>query len=168
MTNRDNSGDDPFDDDEPFNDVFEQMFEQMNEMMEQMGMGGSFEGFRMTNRPGEEPNFERFGEGGDANPFAGFEGFDDASTHVDVLDEGDVVRVVADLPGVEKDDIRVAVSGDELKIQASNEDREYDERVNLSAIVDEDSGEATYNNGVLEITFEKVEDGENDKEIEIE
>jgi len=164
MTDRD----DPFDDDEPFNDVFEQMFEQMNEMMEQMGMGGSFEGFRMTNRPGEEPDFERFGEGEDTNPFVGFEGFDDASTHVDVLDEGDVVRVVADLPGVEKDDIRVAVSGDELKIQASNGDREYDERVNLSAVVDEDTGEATYNNGVLEITFKKVEDGENDKEIEIE
>ena len=161
MTDRDN----PFDEG-PFDDVFEQMFEQMNEMMEEMGMDGNFEGFRMINHPGEEPDFERFGEGAN-NPFAGFEGFDDTRTHVDVLDEGDVVRVVADLPGVEKDDIRVAVSGDELKIQASNDDREYDERVDLSAAVDEESGEATYNNGVLEITFEKVDDGE-DKEIEIE
>lgn len=163
MSDRDN----PFDEG-PFDDVFEQMFEQMNEMMEEMGMEGNFEGFRMTNQPGEEPNFEKFGEGGNTDPFAGFEGFDEASTHVDVLDEGDVVRVVADLPGVGKDDIRVAVSGDELKIQASNEDREYDERVDLSYVVDEDTGEATYNNGVLEITFEKVDDGENDKEIEIE
>ena len=78
------------------------------------------------------------------------------------------MRVVADLPGVEKDDIRVAVSGDKLKIQASNDDREYDERVDLPAAVDEETGEATYNNGVLEISFEKVEEGENDKEIEIE
>ncbi len=165
MTDRDN----PFDD-EPFEDVFEQVFEQMNEMMEQMGMEGSFEGFRMTNRPGEEPNFERFGEGGNANPFAGFQGFEEANTrtHVDVLDEGDVVRVVADLPGVGKDEITVAVSGDELKIQASGDDREYDERVALPSAVDEDSGEGTYNNGVLEVTFEKVESGENDKEIEIE
>jgi len=163
MTDRDN----PFDEG-PFDDVFEQMFEQMNEMMRQMGMEGDFEGFRMTNQPGEEPNFERFGGGENANPFAGFEGFEETSTHVDVLDEGDVVRVVADLPGVEKDDIRVAVSGDKLKIQASNDDREYDERVDLPAAVDEETGEATYNNGVLEISFEKVEEGENDKEIEIE
>jgi len=163
-----NDRDDPFDD-EPFGDVFEEMLEQMNEMMEEMGMEGDFEGFRMTNQPGEEPDFERFGEGG-ANPFAGFEGFEDPSTrtHVDVLDEGEVARVVADLPGVGKDDIRVAVSGDELKIQASNGEREYDERVDLPSAVDEDTGEATYNNGVLEITFEKVDDGENDKEIEIE
>lgn len=160
MSNRDN----PFDEG-PFDDVFEQVFEQMNEMMEEMGMEGDFEGFRMTNRPGEEPDFERVGESG--SPFAGFEGFDDASTHVDVLDEGDVVRVVADLPGVEKEDIRIAVSGDRLKIQASNDDREYDERVDLPANVDEDTGEATYNNGVLEVTFEKVDDGK-DKEIEIE
>jgi HSP20 family protein len=161
MADRDN----PFDDG-PFDDIFEQMFEQMNEMMEEMGMEGDVEGFRMTNQPGEEPNFERFGEGGNS-PFAGFEGFDNTGTHVDVLDEGDVVRVVADLPGIEKDDIRVAVSGDRLKIQASNDDREYDERVDLPAAVDEDTGEATYNNGVLEISFEKVDDGE-DKEIEIE
>jgi len=161
MADRDN----PFDDG-PFDDIFEQMFEQMNEMMEEMGMEGDVEGFRMTNQPGEEPNFERFGEGGNS-PFAGLEGFDNTGTHVDVLDEGDVVRVVADLPGIEKDDIRVAVSGDRLKIQASNDDREYDERVDLPAAVDEDTGEATYNNGVLEISFEKVDDGE-DKEIEIE
>lgn len=160
MTDRDN----PFDEG-PIDDIFEQMFEQMNEMMEEMGMEGNFEGFRMTNRPGEEPDFERFGEG--ANPFAGFEGFEETNTHVDVLDEGDVLRVVADLPGVEKDDIRVAVSGDNLKIQASNDDREYDERVDLPAAVDEETGEATYNNGVLEISFEKVED-EEEREIEIE
>lgn len=163
MTDRD----EPFDDD-PFGDIFEQMFEQMNDMMEEMGMEGNFEGFRMSNRPGEEPNFERFGEGG--NPFAGFEGFQDAraNTHVDVLDEGDVVRVVADLPGVEKENIRVAISEDSLKIQASGDDREYDERVALPSVVDEDSGGATYNNGVLEITFDKKDDTENDKEIEIE
>jgi len=150
---------DPFDD-EPFDDIFEQMFRQMNEMMENMD---GFGGFRMTGGP-NGANFESFGDG--ANPFAGFEGAG-SNTHVDVLDEGETVRVVADLPGVEKDDIRVAVSGDSLKIQASGDEREYDERVSLPAEVDDDTGEATYNNGVLEIAFEK-DDTENDKEIEIE
>jgi HSP20 family protein len=160
MTNRD----DPFDD-APFDDIFEEMFEQMNEMMENMGMGENFEGFRMTNGPDGEPNFERFGEGG--NPFADFGGFEERSTHVDVLDEGDVVRVVADLPGVEKEDIHVSVSGDDLKIRASSDERDYDERVKLPSVVDESTGEATHNNGVLEITFGKTDDGD-DTEIEVE
>jgi HSP20 family protein len=156
---------DPFDDDN-FNDVFEEMFERMNEMMDNMGAQGGFGGFRMTGGP-DGADFETFG---DANPFAGggFEGFEGAGTHVDVLDEGDEVRVVADLPGVEKDEIRVAVSGDRLKIQASGDEREYDERVELPAEVDDETGEATYNNGVLEIVFDKVDDTENDKEIEVE
>ncbi|MFP4188175.1 MAG: Hsp20/alpha crystallin family protein [Halobacteriales archaeon] len=160
MTRRD----DPFDDDR-FDDIFEEMFEQMNEMMENMGAQG-FGGFRMTGGP-DGADFESFG---DENPFAGAGGFEGArsNTHVDVLDEGAEVRIVADLPGVEKDDIRVAVSGESLKIQASGEEREYDERVSLPAEVDDDTGEATYNNGVLEIVFDKVDDTENDKEIEIE
>ena len=151
---------DPFDDDS-FNDIFEEMFEQMNEMMENMGAQG-FGGFRMAGGP-DGANFESFG---DADPFGG--GFDGTETHVDVLDEGDEVRVVADLPGVEKDDVRVAVSGERLKIQASGDERKYDERVALPAEVDDDTGEATYNNGVLEIVFDKIDDTENDKEIEIE
>jgi len=155
MTRRNN----PFDDDS-FNDIFEEMFEQMNEMIENMGAQGGFGGFRMTGGP-DGANFESFG---DAEPFGGA----GAGTHADVLDEGDEVRVVADLPGVAKDDIRVSVSGDELKIQASGEDREYNERVGLPAEVNDDTGEATYNNGVLEIAFEKDDDTENGKEIEIE
>lgn len=152
---------DPFDDDN-FNDIFEEMFEQMNEMMENMGAQGGFGGFRMTGGP-DGANFESFGDA----PFGG-EGFESAGTHVDVLDEGEEVRVVADLPGVDKDEIRVAVSDDRLKIQASGEEREYDERVALPAKVDDDTGEATYNNGVLEIVFDKVDDTENDKKIKIE
>ena len=159
MTRRDDS----FDDDN-FDDIFEEMFEQMNEMMKNMGAQGGFGGFRMTRGPGEEPNFESFG---DANPF-GEGGFEDTGTHVDVLDEGDEVRVVADLPGVDKDEIHVAVSGDKLKIRASGDERGYDERVSLPAEVDDETGEATYNNGVLEILFKKIDDTENDKEIEIE
>jgi HSP20 family protein len=159
MTDRNN----PFDDDS-FDDIFEEMFEQMNEMMENMGAQGGFGGFRMTGGP-DGANFESFGDG--ADPF-GAGGFEEPTTHVDVLDEGDRVRVVADLPGVEKEGIRVAVSGEELKIQASGDEREYDERVPLPAEVDDDTGEATYNNGVLEVAFDKVDDTENDKEIQVE
>ena len=86
--------------------------------------------------------------GGDQTGFA-------SETHVDVYDEGSVIRLVADLPGIEKDAIELKCDGEMLTIGAHNESRQYDERVRLPTRVDENSASATYNNGVLEISFEK-------------
>lgn len=185
--------DDPFD--RMFEEMFEQvreMMEQMSNMdVEDMSkmdpedfedFEGDINGFTFTNMRdmGENPGFGGFGpfgpeagEGPSAgpnfNPGAGpaRDPASGGSTHVDLLDEGDVVRVVADVPGVEKDDIEVSVSGDELRIHASREGREYDERVALPPKVDETTGDATYNNGVLEISFEK-HDTDDEHEIDIE
>ena len=89
-------------------------------------------------------------------------GFDDSGfgseTHVDVYDEGDVVRLVADLPGVDKEGIDLTCDGETLTIGAASARREFDERVRLPARVDEHSATATFNNGVLQITLDKIED----------
>ncbi|WP_129114522.1 Hsp20/alpha crystallin family protein [Halegenticoccus tardaugens] len=79
-------------------------------------------------------------------------------THVDVYDEGDRIRLVADLPGVEKDAIELKCDGEVLTISAASARREFDERVRLPARVDEHSAEASFNNGVLEVTFVRAED----------
>ena len=79
-----------------------------------------------------------------------------ADTHVDVHEYDDRLRVVADLPGVSKEEIELQCDGDVLSIRATGESRTYDERVRLPASVDETSGSATYNNGVLEVTFERA------------
>jgi HSP20 family protein len=79
-------------------------------------------------------------------------------THVDVQDLGDRLRLVADLPGVEKEGIDIQCDGETLTIGAVGERREYDERVRLPVRVDEHSASATFNNGVLQVTFEKVEE----------
>lgn len=89
-------------------------------------------------------------------------GFDDAGftseTHVDVFDEGDTLRLVADLPGVTKEDVSLQCDGEVLTIEAVSDHREYQERVTLPTRVDEHSASASFNNGVLEVTFEKVFD----------
>jgi HSP20 family protein len=41
-----------------------------------------------------------------------------------------------------------------LTISATSERREYDERVSLPVSVDENTASATFNNGVLEVSFE--------------
>lgn len=78
--------------------------------------------------------------------------------HYDVHDDTDRVRVVADVPGVEKSAIDLTCDGRLLTIDASGSAREYRERIRLPTRVDEHSAAATYNNGILEVTFERAAD----------
>ncbi len=114
--------------DDPFDDLFREIERMMNEMM-----GGSAD--------------VRVSTGADS-------GFGQ-DTHVDIHEHDDEVRVIADLPGVEKDGIQLKCDGRSLTISAKNDRREYDERINLPARVDENSAAATYNNGVLEVVFDR-------------
>ncbi|XGI84267.1 Hsp20/alpha crystallin family protein [Halorutilales archaeon Cl-col2-1] len=91
----------------------------------------------------------------------------ETSPRVEVFDDDDSVRVVADLPGVRKEDISLNATDDSLRIRASSDERRYDTTVQLPERVDPDTAEATYRNGVLETTFEKEEEIRG-KEIDIE
>ncbi len=92
---------------------------------------------------------------------------------VDIIDEGDNIRVVADLPGFRKDDIEIWVEDGELVIKAVRKEereekaenylrreRRFGEvyrRIAIPAEVDVDKIKARYNNGVLEIILPKTE-----------
>jgi HSP20 family protein len=89
------------------------------------------------------------GEDGDS-------GFGDA-VHVTTYREDDTVRVVADLPGVTKESIDVKCDGKTVTIAAATDRREFEERFSLPVQVDEHSATATFNNGVLEITFDRAD-----------
>ncbi|WP_049998255.1 Hsp20/alpha crystallin family protein [Halococcus sediminicola] len=77
--------------------------------------------------------------------------------HVDVQEDGDLVRVIADLPGVPKEAIDLTCDGRRVTIEAASDRHEFDERVSLPVRVDERSANATYNNGILEVTFERAD-----------
>jgi HSP20 family protein len=78
-----------------------------------------------------------------------------ADVHLNVYEEEDQLRVVADVPGVDKDSIDLKCDGDVLTLDATGEAREYHERVRLPATVDEHSAAASHNNGILEVTFDR-------------
>lgn len=118
--------------DDPFDDIFREIERMMEEMM------------------GEGQGLER----GDQSGFA-------SSTHVDVHETDDEVRVIADLPGVEKEDISIQCDGDSVTVSAHSGHREYDERIELPGRVDARSGDATYNNGVLEVAFDRTDTSTN-------
>jgi HSP20 family protein len=124
--------------DDPFDDIFREIERMMDEMMD-----GNTD-VRMG------PDESGFG----------------SDTHVDIHDRDGELRVIADLPGVEKEAIDLKCDGETLTISAASDRREYDERVELPSRVDEHSAGATYNNGVLEVALEK-RDAEDSADIDV-
>lgn len=90
---------------------------------------------------------------------------------VDVVDEGDKLRVIADLPGFEKEEIEVAFEGSSLIIKAESKKEEEEtkrdfirrerrfgrvyRKISLPEGINTDQAKASYKNGVLEILIPK-------------
>jgi HSP20 family protein len=113
------------DDDDPFDEFFSEIERMMDEMM---GPEGDV---HIDRSPDDSPDL-----------------------HVDIHETDEEIRVVADIPGIEKDAIDLKCDGTALTIDAGR----YSERLTLPTRVDEHSAAATYNNGILEVTFERAED----------
>ncbi len=77
---------------------------------------------------------------------------------VDVLQEGNEVVVVTELPGVEKDDIKLESTDRALKIAVEAAKRRYFKEMELPHLVDPRTAKATYKNGVLEVRFTKSDE----------
>src|SRR4029077_20498267 len=92
---------------------------------------------------------------------------------VDIFEEKDLIRLVAELPGVTPENVRIAVEGNLLTIKGNKEQvvEEKAEKVHryertygafersfrLSASIDPKKIKATYDLGVLTITLPKAE-----------
>jgi len=74
---------------------------------------------------------------------------------VDVIDDEDNVKVLAELPGVEKDDIKLYATPRGLTISVDNVDRRYYKELSFDSEIDRDTAKSSYRNGVLEINFKK-------------
>jgi len=76
---------------------------------------------------------------------------------VDLFDEGDLLLVIVELPGMGEDDIQVKVKDDLLKLSTKvSRGRRYTKEVYIPCPVDEGTVESTYKNGILEIRLHKV------------
>ncbi|MEM1547874.1 MAG: archaeal heat shock protein Hsp20 [Thermoproteota archaeon] len=75
---------------------------------------------------------------------------------VDVITEEDKIKVIAEVPGVDKQDIKLNVVGKTLSIRAESERRKYSKDVELPEEVDPKTAKASYKNGILEVTLSRV------------
>ena len=90
---------------------------------------------------------------------------------VDVIvdDKEKVLKIVAEMPGVEKQDIKIEVVGKTINLDAEHADKKYQTRIPIKHKVDEDSVKATYANGILELRFKmKEEDRPKGKTVPVE
>lgn len=78
---------------------------------------------------------------------------------VDVFDEKEVIRVIAELPGVEANDIKVELEGDILTLAAEGKDRKYTKEILLPAKGKREALKTSYRNGILEVTVPKAQKG---------
>jgi len=87
---------------------------------------------------------------------------------VDVVESDKQVRIIAEVPGATKDDIEMSVRDRTLTISVDNGERKYRKELQLpeSALVE--GSRSSFNNGILEVTFQKREGGSAGVRLKIE
>ena len=90
---------------------------------------------------------------------------------VDVFQSKDSkkITVIAEIPGVDKDSIRLDTTEDKLTIKTTDKAHKYYKEIELPGKVDPDSAKAVYKNGVLTLEFDaKPEATGRKKKIQVE
>jgi HSP20 family protein len=78
------------------------------------------------------------------------------------------IKVLAELPGVEKKDINLYATEKNLTISVETPQHKYRKQTELPTKIDTKSGSSTYKNGVLEVTLpKKKEEKPESKKINI-
>ncbi len=86
-----------------------------------------------------------------------------------IVDEKEkVVKLVAEMPGVEKTDVKIVVEDKIVDLSAEHDEKKYHVKVPLKHKVDEDSAKASYKNGILQLVFKIVEEKPKGKTVEVE
>jgi len=77
---------------------------------------------------------------------------------VDVISTDNEVKVVAEVPGVEKDDIKLYAAEKTLTISVDTPKHKYYKEVDLPTSVNPKTAKSVYKNGVLEVTLTKAKE----------
>ena len=150
--------------DDEFDRIFKRMsnsFVNLDDLLDEAKNTGSmsgpyYYGYTMTTGPDGKPIVKEYG-----NVKPGLlPGSDTRDPVVDtVVDEKEkTVKLVAEMPGVEKSNINVVIEKNVVKIDAEQDKKKYHSQVPLRIKVDENSVKAAYKNGILEVTLKILEE----------
>ena len=129
-------------------------------------------GYSMTVGPDGKPRVREFGNL--KSPMrSGFLGVPMISSErepmSDVTETDKEVKVVVELPGVSKENIKINAYENKVEVKTEDTKRKYHEVIEIPLYVDIETAKSNYNNGILEITFKKKDSTKpKGKEIKIE
>ncbi len=116
--------------------------------------GPIFYGYTMTVGPDGKPVVKEFGN---AKPELSTSDTREPIVDTIVDDKEKIVKLIAEMPGVEKKDVKIVVDGNLVNIDAEHGEKKYHVKVPIKYKVDENSVKASYKNGILELTFKLKE-----------
>jgi HSP20 family protein len=162
-----------------FDDEFDRIFKRMSnsffdidDIFEEFKENGSnsgpfYYGYTMTVGPNGKPMVKEYG-----NVKPGL--LPSSNTREPIVDaivdeKEKLVKLVAEIPGVEKTDVKILVQDKFVDISAEHGEKKYHVKVPIKHKVDENSAKASYKNGILELVFKLIEDEKpKGKKVEVE
>jgi HSP20 family protein len=115
-------------------------------------------GYSMTVGPDGKPRVREFGN---IKPSRGFGGMarpeisGELEPLVDMTTTDNEVKVVIEMPGINKNNIRINAYDQTLEVKSDDPKRKYHKTIEVPLETDIETAKSTYNNGILEITFKK-------------
>ncbi len=130
-------------------------------------------GYSMTIGPDGKPNIREFGNV--KSPFAGRGLFEQPSISsereplVDISSTDREVKVIVEMPGIKKENIKINAYENSVEIISDDPQRKYHKVIDLPQEADIETVKSIYNNGILEIVFNKKKQTKSKgKEIKVE
>ena len=122
-------------------------------------------GYSMTIGPDGKPKIREFGN---VKPSSESEAFglnqpcldvkEEREPLVDIVNTNGEIKVIIELPGVAKEDIKLSGTEDKLTISVEAPERKYFKEIEVPAKIDPKKAKTSYKNGVLEVTLPKIEE----------
>jgi HSP20 family protein len=121
-------------------------------------------GYSMTVGPDGKPRVKEFGNVKPSKRF-GFGAADISRPEIsgemeplaDITTTDKEVRVVIEMPGLSKEKIKVDAFEDKVEVKSDDPQRKYHKIIEVLPETDIETARCSYNNGILEITFNKKE-----------
>jgi len=131
-------------------------------------------GYSMTIGPDGKPDIREFGNV--KSPFTGRTGFfqqpsisSEREPLVDISSTDKEVKIVVEMPGIKKENIKINAYENSVEIISDDPQRKYHKVIDLPPEADNETVKSTYNNGILEIVFNKKKQTKpKGKEIKVE
>ena len=138
-------------------------------------MGPFVYGYTMTVGPDGKPRVREFGNV--RSPLAGF-GLgasnrplisSEREPMADITTTDKEVKAIVEMPGVNKENIKINVQDNSVEVKSDDPQRKYHEIIDLPPETDTETAKSTYKNGVLEIIFTKKNESKpKGKDIKVE